>query len=219
MNNFEKNLTEMQENFTYVFRTLTDLSAAAIKSSIATSTKSVEGYQKSITDIGIPTFRLPNFYGKESAKDCCVPKEECLPRCILEIERHAHSGERVIVQFIVKNTSNDAKTYRVGLREMINIDGTIAPSQPTLNKHLVALSAGAEESVLLTVDLANYATGTAYSAEIVIREKDINQNICFSLIVDSNSNSLIAKPLDEKKYLLRWQSWRSHFYNEVHSAS
>ena len=47
----------------------------------------------------------------------------------------------------------------------------------------------------------------------VLDEKEINQNICFTIKVD-NSGSTTVSPLDEQQYLLHWQSWKDHYYCE-----
>ena len=120
---------------------------------------------------------------------------------------------------MVKNKCGGTKHYRIGVRDLKNVDGSMAPSQPILNKHDVTLDAGQSEMVLMSIDLLQVPNGNTYNAEIVLREKDINQNICFKLIVDGNSNVPVAEPLDEKKYLLRWQSWKSHFYCEPKKLS
>lgn len=192
---------------------LADISIGTFKTSVDSASKNITEMSKVMTSIGLPKFNLPLL--KSDKHDCCAPKDECPPHCLLQISRTASAGERIIVPFMVKNTCGATKHYRIGIRELKNIDGTLAPSQPKLNKNEVTLDAGQSEMVLMEIDLNGFANGTTYNAEIVIREKDINQNICFKLITDGNSDAPVAKPLDEKKYLLHWQSWKSHFYCET----
>ncbi|MBK6731819.1 MAG: hypothetical protein IPG60_12945 [Bacteroidetes bacterium] len=45
---------------------------------------------------------------------------------------------------------------------------------------------------------ADYIPGYNYETEIVIREKDVNQNICFSLVVNAFENIPVACPRNEK---------------------
>ena len=195
------------------FQKIASMSIDTLKSSMETASKNMSEVNKVMTGVGLGKFTLP-ILGKKNDCDCCPPKEECPPHCILQITRNASAGERIIVPFMVKNKCGGTKHYRIGVREMKNIDGSKAPSQPVLNKNYVTLEAGESELVSMAIDLNNLSTGT-YNAEIVLREKDINQNICFKLVVSDNSNAPVAEPLDEKKYRLHWQSWRSHFYCET----
>ncbi len=187
------------------------LSMDTIKSSVENASKNMSQLNKVMTSAGLGKFTLPVLGKKDS--DCCPPKEECPPHCLLQITRNALAGERIIVPFMIKNTCGATKNYRVGIRELKNIDGNVAPSQPNLNKNNVTLNANQSEQVLMEIDLAGFQNNT-YNAEIVIREKNINQNICFTLVV-GNANPPVAEPIDEKKYLLHWQSWKSHFYCET----
>ena len=192
---------------------IASMSMDTVKSSVETASKNMSEVNKVMTSVGLGKFTLP-LLGKKDSCDCCPPKEECPPHCLLQITRSASAGERIIVPFIVKNKCGGTKHYRIGVRELKNIDGTKAPSQPILNKNNVTLAAGESELVSMGIDLNNFSIGT-YNAEIVLREKDINQNICFKLVVSDNTNAPVAEPLDEKKYRLHWQSWRSHFYCET----
>ena len=191
---------------------LANISMGTLKTAVESASKNISEMSKVMSDMGLGTFTLP--LAKKDKDDCCPPKNECPPHCILQISRNASAGERIIVPFMVKNKCNTQKVYRIGVRDLKNADGSMAPSQPTLNKNQVTLEAGQSEMVLMGIDLSQFSNGNTYNAEIVIREKDINQNICFKLVVDGNNNVPVAEPLDEKKYLLRWQSWRSHFYCE-----
>lgn len=214
MENKETTITGLQQNFAKGLQMLTDMSMATLKSTMDNSSKTVDGLNNVMANMGLLNFKIPTFYGTNKSKDCCAPQDECPPHCILQIERHAISGERIIIPFVIKNTCNTHKNYRVGVRELNNIDGTLAPDQPKLNKSVVSLQAGAEEMVLMEIDLAKFNSGGTYNAEIVIREEDINQNICFTLVVDGVNNAPVAKPQDEKKYNLHWQSWKNHYYCE-----
>ncbi len=144
--------------------------------------------------------------------DCCPPEQSCPPHCIATIEKQGMAGEKVIVPILIKNTCNAPKTYRIGVRELMDIDNKPAPQQPDLNKNTISLQPNGSERVLMGLDLANFESGT-YTAEIVIREKEINQNICFTLAVRDHLPAL-AEPGEENQYKLRWQSWRSHYYCE-----
>ena len=119
-----------------------------------------------------------------------------------------------MVPFLVKNTCNETKTYRVGVRELKDQDGKPAPFQPQLNKHSVTLEPGRSERVVMLLDLSDFANGSTYTTEIVLRENEINQNICFTLKIDNDQNLVTAQPQNEKQYQLRWQSWQSHYYCE-----
>ncbi|MEO6221418.1 MAG: hypothetical protein ABIO81_13380 [Ginsengibacter sp.] len=195
---------------------IADMSMATVKSSLENISGNMGQLNKVMSNIGLGTFKMP--FTQKSKHDCCAPEEECPPHCILQLTRHAYAGERIMVPFMIKNSCNTTRTYKIGVREMKNLDGSIAPAQPELNKKQVTLDADASEMVLLGIDLNQFSNGNTYTAEIVIREKDINQNICFTLIVDGNKNVPVAEPLDEKEYLLHWQSWKSHFYCEPKKA-
>ncbi len=144
--------------------------------------------------------------------DCCPPKQTCPPHCIATIERQAMAGETIIVPVRIRNSCNAAKTYRIGVRELLDMDNKAAPDQPVINKATVTLQPNGNERVLMKLDLANFQNGT-YTAEIVVREKEINQNICFTLIVRDHQ-PLVAEPREENQYKLKWQSWKSHYYCE-----
>ncbi len=217
MANTSNSNIDVKNTITDSMQMIADLSVSTIKSSIENITGVTGQLSKVMSDMGLGTFTLP--IGKKSKHDCCAPEEDCPPHCILQITKQAYAGERIIVPFMVKNHCNTAKTYKVGVRDLKNIDGTIAPAQPELNKKQVTLDPGGSELVLLGIDLNQFTNGNTYTAEIVIREKDINQNICFKLIVDGHKNIPVAEPLDEKKYLMHWQSWKSHFYCEPKKAT
>jgi len=190
---------------------LTDLSLSMLRLSMDSASKNVNVLSKTMGNMGLGGFVLPGMKSRDHG--CCPPEEECPPHCLLQITREAAAGERIVVPFLVKNRCNTAKHYRIGVRELRNIDGAMAPSQPVLNKNAVTLDPGQSELVSMSIELGNFQNGNTYQAEIVIREKEINQNICFKLVV-GNAGAPVAQPLDEKKYTLHWQSWRSHFYCE-----
>ena len=212
MGNNEKSTSGLQTVFTDSMQMIADTSASAMKMITDNLSGNVDLFNKAISATGLGTLTLP--FGKKTKSNCCPPEEECPPHCILQITKRAHAGERIIIPFLVKNNCNSQKTYRIGLRELKDIDGNIAPSQPYLNKNKITLEPGSSEQVLLGLDLGQFTNGNIYTAEIVLREKDINQNICFKLIVERDGNIPVAEPQDEKKYRLRWQSWKSHFYCE-----
>lgn len=144
--------------------------------------------------------------------DACAPKEECPPKFIGKLYRSAMPNECIIVPFIINNGSSVPKTYRIGMRELKDNDGNLAPIQPKLNKNTVVLPPNGQERILIGLQLANFSKGT-YETEVVVREKDYNQNILLTVDVQDVSASVFT-PLDEKKYNLKWQSWKTHFYCE-----
>ena len=167
---------------------------------------------RSVKNIDTGNLSLPKLY-KETC-NCCPPEDKCPPHCIAQITRTAAQDERIMVPFLVKNTCNETKTYRVGVRELKDQDGKPAPFQPQLNKHSVTLEPGRSERVVMLLDLSDFANGSTYTTEIVLRENEINQNICFTLKIDNDQNLVTAQPQNEKQYQLRWQSWQSHYYCE-----
>ncbi len=146
---------------------------------------------------------------------CCPPSCDCPPQCLLTLTHSAYPGERVVVPFAIKNTCGAAKTYQVGVRPLMDQFGETAPTAATLNKEQVTLNPGQSVTILMTIDLANEErTGISYQTDIVIRESEVNQNICFTLYLKAYSDIPVAKPLDESHYLNHFQSWQSHFYCE-----
>lgn len=212
MENKTNTTDTLRQGLTESFQKMTDVSLASVRPLMDTMFNNISGLNKTFFEKGIPAIQLPQF--RLQKDDCCAPKASCPPHCLTSITRHATEGERIIVPFMIKNTCTTAKTYRVGVRELKDADGNKAPDQPTLNKNQVVLEPGRSERVLMSIDLAKFTQGSAYSTEIVLREKDINQNICFTLIVDASNNIPVAEPLAEQKYRLRWQSWKDHFYCE-----
>ena len=202
----------LQQGLAESFQKMADVSLASVRPLINTMFNNIIDLNKTLFEKGIPAIQVPQF--RLQNDDCCAPKTSCPPHCLTTSPRHAAEGERIIVPFMVKNTCATAKTFRVGVRELKDADGKIAPDQPKLNKNQVVLEPGRSERVLMSIDLANFTQGSTYSTEIVLREKEINQNICFTLIVDANNNIPVAEPIAEQKYRLRWQSWQNHFYCE-----
>lgn len=205
----------VQDSLAKGMQLISDISTTNLKMMTENSTKAVDVINNLMSDVGLSKFKIPNILGGNSKSDCCVPKNECPPHCILQIERHAYQGETIVVPFNIKNTCSKQKTYKVGVRELKNVNGTLAPSKPQLNKTIITLENGETEQVLMKINLEKFETGANYKVEIVIREKEINQNICFSLIIDGTNNAPTAKPLDEKQYLMKWHSWKDHFYCET----
>lgn len=147
--------------------------------------------------------------------NCCPPEEECPPHCIASIHRNAMEGERIIIPFYVKNDCNEQKTYRVGARPLVDEDGNTANVQLNLNKNLVNLAPNGKERVLVLLDTRKLEKGT-YTSEIVLREKEYNQNICLTVVIGDHAGITVT-PHEEKKYKLKWQSWKAHYYCEPNS--
>jgi hypothetical protein len=204
--------SDLQQTFLESYRIMAERSLDTMKPLMEGMTENLSRISRSISETGMSGFTFPAMQTKSSK--CCPPEHECPPHCIASITRHAREGERIVVPFLVRNRCASEKTYRIGVRELKNENGEMAPSQPVLNKHSVTLAPGNRERVVMTVDLASFQKGDVYSAEIVLREKDINQNVCFRLVVEGDSDLEEVSPHDEKKYKLKWQDWRSHYYCE-----
>ena len=149
---------------------------------------------------------------KDDCCDACPPHCECPPHCLISITRNATVGEIIIVPFKVKNTLQTAKVYKVGVRPIYDNDGNAFPLQPVLNKTDLNLQPGQSILVEMRVIVGNGYTPGTYSTEIVIREKDVNQNICFTLNVTANTNIPEAHPRKEEDYFNHFQDWKSHYY-------
>lgn len=204
--------SDLQQTIIDSYKRMADLSLGAMTPFFEGMVENMSTINKSVVERGIPSLAFPAFNTKSST--CCPPETECPPHCIANITRHAAEGERIVVPFLVRNRCGSEKTYRIGVRELKDENGNTAPSQPALNKQSVTLPPGSGERVEMVVDLKSFKSGSVYSAEIVLREKDINQNICFKLVVTGSSEIEEVSPHDEKKYKLKWQSWRSHYYCE-----
>lgn len=179
---------------------------------------SFENNMKMATEMGNlfknVSFQSP-FLASSKNCDCCPPEPYCPPHCLIEINRDAYAGEVIVVPFAVKNTCGSAKRYKIGLRPLVDQDGNPAPQQPVLNKQEVDLQPGQLVNVLMTINLMQGVNpGDCFQTDIVIREKEVNQNICFTLNVVPFCDVPVAKPLSEKHYFNHWQSWQSHFYCE-----
>ena len=158
-------------------------------------------------------FGLPGLQTNKDNCDACPPECDCPPQCILSITRCANSGESIIVPFKVKNNLQTARTYQVGVRPFYDDNGNTFNNQPVVDKTTLTLQPGQSILVKMTLSLGDeYVTGTSYSTEIVIREKDVNQNICFILNINSNSMIPEADPLNEQDYFSHFQDWKSHYY-------
>jgi len=203
--------------FTKGLQQLADLSITSLRSSLENSLRTMNSTSNIISSL---TQTFPGLKTRKDDCGCCPPpKEECPPRCLINISRTAYAGERIVVPFSVRNVSNSSKTYLVGVRPLVDENGNAAPSQPQLNKTSVTLNPGQSELVIMTVDLANFSQGHSFQTDIVLREKDINQNICFSLQVIPFFDIPEAQPKDEKKYTSHFQGWQSHFYCDPPSFS
>jgi hypothetical protein len=189
-----------------------NLSMSTFKSGFEATAKNLADINKVLLNTGIGT--ISSLISKKDDHGCCPPEDTCPPHCLREISRCAFAGERIIVPFRIKNICSEAKQYRIGMRDLKNDDGTVAPAIPVLDKNDINLEPGESVTLFMSLDLANFQPGSTYRAEIVVRERDINQNICFCLKIDGHSQIPLVEPLPEKKYLLHWQSWRSHFYCE-----
>jgi hypothetical protein len=208
------NLTDLQQTLMDSYKRMADMSMNTMKPFMEGMAENVSTMNRTMSESGLPNLMtaIPGMSAKEST--CCPPEPKCPPHCISTITRHALEGERIVESFLVRNSCSTEKTYRIGVRELKDQDGQMAPSQPVMNKSSVTLAPGARERVVMMVDLKSANSGSVYTTEIVLREKEINQNICFKLIVEGHSNLHQVTPHDEKKYRLKWQDWRTHFYCE-----
>jgi hypothetical protein len=212
MSTINNSFDAIQKTLTSSLQNITNASMAAMKPVMDSVMSNMNVVNKSVLNTNMQSISLPQIKLQQS--NCCTPQDECPPHCIAAITRCAMPNERIIVPFMVKNNCSTAKTYRIGVRELKDEDGQMAPSQPELNKQSITLQPGRSERVLLGIDLGKFKSGSTYNTEIVLREKEINQNICFTLKVDDECDTVTAEPKDEQKYNLRWQSWQSHFYCE-----
>ncbi len=149
---------------------------------------------------------------------CCPPETTCPPQCIASIQRHAARGERIRIAMRVSNASAQSKTYQAGVREMKDQHGHDAPIQYGLNKHTLTLDPGRTELLLLELDLQKAENGATYSTEVVLREKEYNQNICISVKIDDEHLVTDVQPFEEQRYRQRWKPWQAHFYCEPSSS-
>jgi len=207
---FNKSILD-PENMMQGLQQLANLSLSSWKNMIDANIKMMGDAGNILGSMGIS----PGAFRQKETCNCCPPCEDCPPHCLLMIERIAHAGEIIIVPFAVKNTCGNPRHYKIGVRPLVNQDGQAAPSQPTLNKTEIDVQPNQSVNLLMKLDLSNgYHAGDLFQTDIVIREKDINQNICFRLKIEAFFDVPVARPLDEKKYKLHFQSWQSHYYCE-----
>jgi hypothetical protein len=210
----KKTGTGLQQALTESIQNMANLSLGSLKPLMDGMMGNLASINKSVQEGGLPVMKIPQLKLQTDNCNCCPPENICPPHCIASINRCAMQGERIVVPFNIKNTCSHAKTWRIGVRELKDQDGQMAAAQPQLNKQTVTIEPGRSERVLMMLDLNNFTNGSVYSTEIVLREKDINQNICFTLTIDGDCNTVTAAPQDEQKYNLRWQGWQSHYYCE-----
>ena len=206
----------IQEVLSNAFSELANSSIKAYQPLMKTMAETYTNAGKQLLKGGYGSIQFPKLF-KETC-NCCPPDCTCPPHCIAAIERHAMEGERIIVPFTVKNNCSHQTTYKVGVRELKDQDGKTASSQPILNKDSITLEPGQSIRVLMSIDLISLHNGSTYKTEIVLREKDINQNICFTLFVE-DTNDVMVEPQEEKKMQMRWQSWRDHYWCEPKKGS
>lgn len=172
-------------------------------------TQSLQAYQE-IIESGLRSTNL-KFNNSEDC-DTCPPKQSCPPKFIGKLYRKAMSNESIIIPFIIKNSCSVTKIYKVGIRELVDINGNLAISQPVLSKKTVTLAPNGQERILIGINLANF-NKSIYSTEVVVRELEYNQNILLTLDIDDYLSPILS-PIDENKYKLKWQNWKTHFYCE-----
>lgn len=207
-----QNDNSLPQQLTDSFQKMATISMEAMQPLVENMAENMSNINRTFSESGLPTLNILG--GGSTAKSkCCAPEQSCPPHCIAIISRQAMAGESILVPFTMTNSCNSQRTYRLGVRELKDLDGNMAPAQPHLNKSEITLEPGRSERVVMKLDLAQFSNGNSYEAEIVIREKEINQNICFTLNVTDHSQTDVS-PYDEKKYKLKWQDWQSHFYCE-----
>lgn len=207
-------LENLPDTLSSAMRKMTDLSTEILQPVMKSMTDNIGEAAKSLSKGKLPSFDL-SLITAGNKTDCCVPEPTCPPKYLARINRCATAGERIAVPFDIENTCSKEKRYQVGTRPMTDVHGNVASSQPKLDKSIVQISPGNKTRVMLNLDLANYSNGNTYTAEIVIREKEVNQNILFTLTVSEECSAVpVAKPIEENKYFLQWHSWKSHFYCE-----
>jgi hypothetical protein len=156
-----------------------------------------------------------NYHGiSNDAGIICPPQDKCLPRCILTIVRHGNRGDVIRVPFRISNKTHSVKTWHLGVREIVDQDGTPI-CHPSLDKLELTvqpeMSAVAEMKVVIN---DRFTPGSLYETDIVIREKRHNQNICFRLFVDAEKDIPEASPYDEKDIDTHFHRWYHHYYCE-----
>lgn len=148
------------------------------------------------------------------ARIICPPQDDCPPRCLTTITRHAEAGEVIIVPFRVRNTGTYPKTYALGVRPITDRHGN-AITQPTLDRVKIEVQPGAAAMAEMRVNIGKgFIPGSLYETNIVIREKAHNQNICFKLYVNALEEAPEAAPYDEKDIDTHFHHWYYHYYCE-----
>ncbi len=158
------NISDLQQTLMDSYKRMADLSLNTMKPFMEGVAENISTINKTMSESGFPNLKIPAISPKSST--CCPPETECPPHCIANITRHAAEGERIVVSFLVRNSCSTEKTYRIGVRELKDEDGNMAPSQPALNKQSVTLAPGSRERVEMVVDLKSFKSGSVYSAEI-----------------------------------------------------
>ena len=165
----------------------------------------VEGYQQSF-----------DTEGKQHKVACCPPQEKCPPHCLAILERRAHPGEVIVVPFVVRNVCGGIRKYHIGVRPLHDPEGQPTPKQPVVDKNEVTLQPDQAVIVRLKLDLSEgFQPGACYQTEIVLREKEVNQNICFRLCVEGYGELPEIHPRDEHEYFHHFVGWDKHFYCET----
>ena len=156
----------------------------------------------------------PNHGISNDARIICPPQDNCPPRCLLTIVRNGNRGDVITVPFRIRNKTHSVKTYLLGVREILDQDGTPI-AQPSLDKLELTvqpeMSAMAEMKVVLN---NKFLPGSLYETDIVIRERKHNQNICFKLYVNAEKDVPEAVPYDERDIDTHFHRWYHHYYCE-----
>ena len=207
-------IQNLPDTLSSAMRKMTDITTELLEPVMRSMTDNIGDAAKSLSKGKLPAFDLSSITANNKS-DCCVPQQECPPKYLAQINRCAAAGERIVVSFDIENTCNKEKTYRVGIRPLTDLHGNVALTQPQLTKDVVKIGSGNKARVTFYLDLAQYNNGNTYTAEIVIREKEINQNVLFTLKLSEECNAVpVARPIEESKYYQQWHSWKSHFYCE-----
>jgi hypothetical protein len=156
--------------------------------------------------MGQAAARVLNYAG------CCPPEDVCPPRCLLTLCRDAYPGEVIVVPFVIHNASSFAKTYQVGVHPLLDEEGNAAPASATLDQTSVTVAPFQSRLVQMRINLNGFKAGSVYHTDVVIRERDHNQDICFTLNVKSFADAPVATPLDERKMNRHFVGWQAHFY-------
>lgn len=162
-----------------------------------------EGYQQSF-----------DTEGEHHKVACCPPEEKCPPHCLTVLERRAHIGEVIMVPFVVRNVCGGIRKYQLGVRPLYDPEGKPTPNQPVMDKNEITLQPNQAVVVRLKLDLSEgFQPGACYETEIVLREKEVNQNICFRLCIKDYQLPEVH-PRDEHEFFHHFVGWDKHFYCE-----